>query len=704
MYLDANAVCTASAAATTFFQANPDRRIDAAVIQADAAAARSAGLTNFLLTRLRDITDRVYQPGAIIVPPTTAPQPSVPPYPTAAGLTNFQALAHGAPLELPPTFQPNATLPPPKPPGYELAMERLIAEYVENGSMILLPYAVALVLCAEENLELHLSPTFIVRKVGAEKGRAVTDYTRALLNALFKKPLLSDLYGPIVYPTHPVLCRTLLAVKAAYPSEVIVLAKEDFQGWFNRIPNQVQNVPRTASVLYIDGRPFVCLPLVEQFGLQDSNYHSNVGSAVIYANMRANDFAQFNMEVAHLYSDDEIAFLPASTVKARRPHYRAVAEAVAGKGVIAERKHSAHPQNEAIGARYDCDAMTIGLSESLYIKLVCLLYNELPSDLQPQQRINVTTMERLGAYMMLCGQFLPHLSAFCRSAHENLHRAQPRQATVPINLKTIIDIRLWRIAVCHAWRDPGSLVVPVHVPPLLAPLPDETTLALALRQEAHAYYVQDSDACTFTIDNPCWGGGFVLWREGSACLWGGHQLPKFQHYHNCGSVCVDAHINLYELLMAIAGIAALCEQLSTLRPPPSHPQHALLHIHVWTDNTSALSWMVKYKASHPIHSFVLQVLAHLATHHRLLLTFAHKPGVNNVHADAISRGTHLAPGSPTASVLSPVTCHQPLPTWWPILTRCAATQNLPTWEQALASLTAVVGAHGSGTQPYGRSP
>lgn len=704
MYLDANAVSAASVAATTFFQVNPDRRIDTAAIQADAAAARSAGLTNFLLSRMRAITDRVYQPGATIVPPTTAPQPSVPPYPTPAGLANFHALAHGAPLELPPTFQPNATLLPPKPPGYELAMERLVAEYFESGSMILLPYELAMVLCAEDGLDLHLSPTFIVRKVGADKGRAVTDYTRALLNALFKKSLLSDQYGPIVYPTHPVLCRTLLAVKAAYPAERIVLAKEDFQGWFNRIPNRVENVPRTASVLYIDGQPFVCLPLVEQFGLQDSNYHSNLGSGVIYANMRAHDFAQFNMEVAHLYSDDEIAFLPASAVAARRPRYRAVAEAVAGRGVIAERKHSAHPQNEAIGARYDCDAMTIGLSESLYIKLVCVLYNELPFDLQPQQRVNVTTMERLGAYMMLCGQFLPQLGAFCRSAHENLHRAQPRQSTVPLNLKTIIDIRLWRIAVRHAWHDPVSLVVPVHVPPLLAPLPDETALALALRQEAHAYYVQDSDACTFTVDNPCWGGGFVLWREGTACLWGGHQLPKFQHYHTCGSVPVDAHINLYELLMAIAGIAALCEQLSTLRPLPPHPQHALLHIHVWTDNTSALSWMVKYKASHPIHSFALQILAHLATHHRLLLTFGHKPGVDNVHADAISRGTHLAPGSPTASLLSQVTCHSRLPTWWPILTHCAAKQSLPTWEQALASLTAVVGAHGNGTPPCGPSP
>ena len=564
------------------------------------------------------------------------------------------------------------------------------------------PHELAKVLCLA-SLDLHISPTFIVRKVGADKGRAVTDYTRARLNALFKKALLGDLYGPIVYPTHPILCRTLMAVKAAYPNEVVVRAKEDFQGWFNRIPNRVQNVTRTAYALYIDGQPFVCLPLVEQFGLQDSNYHSKLGSAVVYANMRAVDYPQFKTEVAHLYSDDEIAFLPASAVEARRPRYRAVAEAVAGQGVIAERKHSALAQNEAIGARYDCTAMTIGPSESLYLTLVCLLYNELPLDLQPQQRINLATMERLGAYMMLCGQFLPHLAAFCRSAHENLCRAQRHQSTVPLNLKTIIDIRLWRVAIRHAWSDPGSLVVPVHVPPLLASLPDETALQLALRQEAHAYYVQESDACTFTVDNPCWGGGFVLWRAGSACLWGAHQLQKFQHYHTCGSVPSDAHINLYELLMAIAGIAALCEHLSTLRPPPPHPQHLLLHIHVWTDNTSALSWMVKYKASHPVHSFALQVLAHLATHHRLLLTFGHKPGVHNIHADAISRGTHLVHGSPTADLLSPVTCHRPLPTWWPTLTRCAAKQSLPTWEQALAALTAVVGARGNGMPLSGYS-
>jgi hypothetical protein len=112
--------------------------------------------------------------------------------------------------------------------------------------------------------------------------------------------------------------------------------------------------------------------------------------------------------------------------------------------------------------------------------------------------------------------------------------------------------------------------------------------------------------------------------------------------------------------------------------------------------------MVKYKSSHPVHAFALQVLAHLATHHRLLLTFGHKPGVKNVHADAISRDTHTVPGSPTAPLLSPATHHLPLPAWWPSLTRCAATQSLPTWAQALAALTAVVGERGNGTPQSGR--
>ncbi len=107
-------------------------------------------------------------------------------------------------------------------------MERLIAEYVADGTMILLPYEPTVALCADEGLDLLLSNTFIMCKVGAEKGRAVTDYKQTLLNALLKKVLLSDINGPIVYPTHHDLCRMLLAVKAAYPLEAVVLAKEDF--------------------------------------------------------------------------------------------------------------------------------------------------------------------------------------------------------------------------------------------------------------------------------------------------------------------------------------------------------------------------------------------------------------------------------------------------------------------------------------------
>ena len=180
-------------------------------------------------------------------------------------------------------------------------------------------------------------------------------------------------------------------------------------------------------------------------------------------------------------------------------------------------------------------------------------------------------------------------------------------------------------------------------------------------------------------------------------LWAGHQLPKLTHYDSSTAVPVNAHINFYELLAIVAALDCLCRYIEQLRPPPPSPHHTLLHVHVWTDNTPALSWLTHLKAAHPLHAFLLQVLSHLQTKYRVLLTFGHLPGKRNVYADSVSRNFLTSTGHLIRQSLSLVTRHSSLPPWWPTMLKIAAKQTTPTWEQAVASLTLLDGEHGVGT-------
>ena len=710
VYADYDPVAVACDAAPRYFHNNPTLRVNLDTVARDAAAAASQGLRALITTRIQSLGQKIYQPNVTIVPPVDTTEPSVPPYPTAEAIANFPQLAHGSPLMLLPDFVPHPHAPPAKDDNYELAMERHYAKFHRDKTMLILPAAPVSALCVTDNLRLNVSPTFIVRKVDAlvdeiavlnEAGRAVANYTHTGLNHPTKKKLLGRQFTPIGYPTRVVLCRTLLRVKARFPPPcVVVLTKEDFSAWFNRVPCSPDNVTLTALPLYINGESFLCLPLVEQFGLQDSNYHSNLGSAVIYAAMRADDWQHFGMDVAHLYSDDEIGFVPDTLVAERRLRYQTIAESVAGKEVISQKKHSAAVRNEAIGSLFDCDAMTMSLSPSLYLKIVCLLFIEIQMDLQPGQSIPINTLERLGAYMILAGDLIPFLRPFSRAAHENLQGALALRAVsglAKLKLKTIIDIRMWRVVWRFTHYDASCLVVPVHVPHLLSPLPSEAAVTLALRQEAAAHLIISGDACTYQPTDPLWGCGFLIWRKTRPLLWAGHQLQKLTHYDASTAIPIKAHINLYELLAIVAALDCLCRHIDQLRPPPPSPHATLLHVHVWTDNTSALSWLTNLKAAHPLHAFLLQVVTHLQTRYRVLLTFGHLPGKRNVHADAVSRNFQTSNGSQIRQSLSRVTRHLSLPPWWHTMLKIAEKQTTPTWEQAVASLTLLAGVHGDGT-------
>ena len=93
-------------------------------------------------------------------------------------------------------------------------------------------------------------------------------------------------------------------------------------------------------------------------------------------------------------------------------------------------------------------------------------------------------------------------------------------------------------------------------------------------------------------------------------------------------------INIFEFTAVIYSLSAAIHMLFR---NPSYDTKSYTHIHVWTDNCSCQSWMIKHRANHSLHSFLLQLFVLLQVRYRIVVTVGHYPGSINVYADAASR-------------------------------------------------------------------
>jgi hypothetical protein len=152
------------------------------------------------------------------------------------------------------------------------------------------------------------------------------------------------------------------------------------------------------------------------------------------------------------------------------------------------------------------------------------------------------------------------------------------------------------------------------------------------RQAACADIVVFVDACTQHGN----GMGFYIPSKG----WNSFNAPDLLTHVGYDGHVADADINLLEF---VAAVMALCAVISgCLRGRPEGGAH--VHIHIWTDNTSCLSWMLTHRAHHPLHLYLLQVVAFVKITYNVTVTAGHVPGVVNVYADAASRDFKLDNG------------------------------------------------------------
>ena len=682
IYLDVEVQRVAAETARSLVAADPASRIDQRLIAAHRAAAAppTASEPSRLLALIQRMSAELlpvtYQPN-FKLPPDPAPHSrSIPPLPdiTAAD-GRFAELAAGSSVLLHSTFRPTTALPPaPGEPDVALAIELLARKDHAAGRCLILPALDAITWATAEQLPLHLSYAFIVRKTDYPLGRLVIDYSRQGPNHPDKKASLAAEWGPITYPRIPDYCATLLATAQRYPGVRLVGVKTDFDAWYKHIRVSARATPLLAYVIYLDGYPYVVIPLTEVFGSQDSNYHSNFGGSCIYAHMRARAWARFGGDVGHLYSDDHVEWVPEPSATTELSAIASIADAAAGARTIQLNKTEIGPVVDCIGARFDSDRLVVSPTSTLFLKLICLFFLETPKSLTAGLLVSVAWLQRLSSYMILASDFIVPLRPFSRGPAHNTAGRESRRS-VPLEPNTLIDILFWRAVLLYSCYDASWLIQPVAIPPLFRELPDESPEDRCRRQSETADYLVYSDACKDTHRR---GIGFVITDlDGKLLLWGGHMLPP--------GFIDSADINVLECLAAVLALDAS----TTL--PHSYTHNEPIHIHQFSDNTSALSWLTTFRSRSSIHAFLLQLSSHLQIQRKFVVTRAHIKGELNVLADAISRDFDCPNGSQYCRTLSTVPRLLSQPGWMDTLADMSQTPSLATWKTAHDALMALGG-------------
>ena len=419
----------------------------------------------------------------------------IPPYPTSVMMDELRTLAEGSPLITVKGFTPSHDRPQsPREHAVGLAIERLVRAEYDKDQLLVLPFEAGVEAFHSAHLPLHLSRVKLSRK--DDTGRLTVDYTASGLNDPSKKAPLGLKYGDLrlALPTLAQHCRRFLSVCEAFPGEVIILAKSDLSQWFRKIRMRIENVGLCAYVIYLDGARYLVVPLCNQFGCQDSNYQSSLGGAVIAANDRNDDVTRYGLPLSDLYSDDDISFLPERLLVERRAAHSFNAEMVAGVGAINHKKDWHGSLGDAAGYRYDCQSAQVALSADRILKLVNVLFREIPLSVRAGSLISVRQLQRTASYMIQTGALAQAAAPFCRSLYANIAHLPHGRLVTRLSPESVIDINMWRALLAHAWSACECLSVHMSVPPLLSRGRDESATELALRQAAVADLIGHGDA------------------------------------------------------------------------------------------------------------------------------------------------------------------------------------------------------------------
>ena len=386
-----------------------------------------------------------------------------------------------------------------------------------------------------------------------------------------------------------------------------------------------------------------------------------------------------------MYTDDYIIIGSRPFVASEGAAFGADATASVGLGAIKVEKTLQGQRVDTIGYTNDTSVNhTIALSATIFLKMMCAMFIVVPPHVRPGDIVDVRAMQSLASRAIRCADIVHLMAPFSRGFSACLRGVALGTETVRLSGRAYEDLCMWRLVLQLGFHDARWTVIPIGIPLLHRHQPGEDAVQRAHRQAAAADAVVFGDACMQH------GNGMGFYVPGAG--WNSLDAPDLLRHVAYDGTVIDADINLIEFVASLVG---LCAALAWLfAKGGSANQHR--HIHIWTDNTSCMSWMLRHRAHHPLHLFLLQVLTFIKVTFNVTVTVGHIPGVVNIYADAASRKFNLDNGSgPRLQGEMESLPRLPWPTALMRDISLAATQPLPdTSSQAHAALTALDGVHG----------
>ena len=301
-----------------------------------------------------------------------------------------------------------------------------------------------------------------------------------------------------------------------------------------------------------------------------------------------------------MYVDDHILFAVLQVVEMEVREFMADARQLLGVEAVNEAKNVQGECIDAIGRRCDCRDWTVAPSARAIAKLVNLFFNELPQELTTDTKVTVKSIMRMSSYAIRYALAIlpmrPYTSSFAHNMRGSYHSVMDMRRLLS---RTIADIQMWRNALSMMFNDASILKVPIEWP-------------IAEACNEFDDNGNGADIVVYTDAQKTHGGlGAYIPNN----VWMAAEITSHQYFVNEKSVEID--INIYEYIAVLLGMIIAVRALRIL-----HGENGarLKRIHVFTDNSSCISWMRNRRSQSVTHAILMQLTTIIQLEYSFILT------------------------------------------------------------------------------------
>ena len=281
-----------------------------------------------------------------------------------------------------------------------------------------------------------------------------------------KKELNKLFFTPIHNPTAADVCQMHANAIAAFPGEELVATRLDVASAYNRIRVQPQSIPLGALFFVgADGVDYVALPTVEWFGSQDSNFHWQLVTEDCACRSARRCMVEQQCLLSGMYTDDWFVFGAAWFVARESRRFADDAVSIVGEGAINATKTLKGSCIDIIGMSNDLTSNhSIGLSGTIYLKLVCAMFVMLDMDLRVGDRVLVKTLQSVASRVLRSADVVQVMGAYSRGFSDNMKKLPAGVEDVALSPRAFHDLQMWRVVLELGFTDRRWLRVPIRVP------------------------------------------------------------------------------------------------------------------------------------------------------------------------------------------------------------------------------------------------